>query len=511
MRSDDAGILVYLAPTKALVNQIAAEVISRFNKDYHHQTTGQTVWAIHTRDYRMNKPEKCQILITVPHILSTMLLSPENAKTWAPRLKRIIFDEAHSIGGEDGAVWEQLLLLAPCPIIALSATVGNPGEFSSWLESSQKSHGIKLTMIKHPHRYSDLRKFVYTPSEAESYRTFQRLGKLTKFGVIDGTPGIEYVHPVSALVNPKHGMPDDLTLEARDCLVLWRAMNEFQTKDYPLPAEIDPKKVFGTIGNVITKSQVIVWESQIKSTLRKWIAESDTSPFSNIVKKLGGGRKLSEELELTGIDGVTKITDPDALLDPETTKVTDEEEIQKLTGEEAYIDLDIARTAYLRDKTLPLLQSLHMANALPAILFSYDRSLCEYLCKHLVAQLKHAEDEWRKTDPKWKAMIKQWEDYNNKKKGGKFKRPKPQEGTSKAEQMREEAESEGSFFETFNPEDPSIEFSFADFKKHTKSELDNDMKELEPEWLNIDPAFLHGLRRGIGVHHAGMNRRYRQA
>src|SRR6195952_179899 len=93
-----------------------------------------------------------------------MLLSPTNAKAWAPRVKRIIFDEIHSIGNaEDGVVWEQLLLLAPCPIIALSATIGNPSEFNNWLNETQKANNTKLTMIQHSTRYSDLRKYLYEP------------------------------------------------------------------------------------------------------------------------------------------------------------------------------------------------------------------------------------------------------------------------------------------------------------------------------------------------------------
>lgn len=86
-----------------------------------------------------------------------MLLAPTNAKSWAPRVKWIIFDEIHSISqAQDGVVWEQLLLLAPCPIIALSATVGNPTEFCDWLTETQKALGQKLTMIQHSTRYSDL-------------------------------------------------------------------------------------------------------------------------------------------------------------------------------------------------------------------------------------------------------------------------------------------------------------------------------------------------------------------
>ena len=81
LRADDDGVLVYVAPTKALVNQIGAEVQARFSKKYKHG--GKSVWAIHTRDYRVNNPAECQILVTVPHILQIMLLAPSNAKSWA--------------------------------------------------------------------------------------------------------------------------------------------------------------------------------------------------------------------------------------------------------------------------------------------------------------------------------------------------------------------------------------------------------------------------------------------
>ena len=67
LRNSNDDILVYVAPTKALVNQIAAEIQGRFRKTYPH--AGHSVWAIHTRDYRINNPAGCQILVTVPHIL----------------------------------------------------------------------------------------------------------------------------------------------------------------------------------------------------------------------------------------------------------------------------------------------------------------------------------------------------------------------------------------------------------------------------------------------------------
>ena len=110
----------------------------RFAKKY--PSAGTSIWAIHTRDYRINNPYGCQILVTVPEMLQILLLSPRVSKAWAPRLRRIIFDEVHSIGNLDGGVvWEQcimiwdsliiVLLTTTVPLIALSATVGNAREF----------------------------------------------------------------------------------------------------------------------------------------------------------------------------------------------------------------------------------------------------------------------------------------------------------------------------------------------------------------------------------------------
>ncbi|PHH89991.1 hypothetical protein CDD83_4790 [Cordyceps sp. RAO-2017] len=55
LQSDNDGTLVYVAPTKALVNQIAAEIQARFSKSYGND--GRSVWAIHTRDCRVNSSQ----------------------------------------------------------------------------------------------------------------------------------------------------------------------------------------------------------------------------------------------------------------------------------------------------------------------------------------------------------------------------------------------------------------------------------------------------------------------
>jgi len=394
-------------------------------------------------------------------------------------------------------VWEQLLLLAPCPIIALSATVGNPDEFSEWLKTTQKSLGVKLSMIKYPHRYSDLRKFIYQPPKSLGVGSshFAGLGKVMKYGRVDGTPGLEIIHPVGALFDPTHGMPDDLALEPCDSLRLYRAMEKVSTSKYSIPDELDYRKVFGITGNVIKKADTVVWEASLKLVLKKWMADA-ASPFTKVVALLQ--TKSNPESTI------------DVAMAAEAVKQENILNGTKFAGE-AYGDGDVVTLAYLRQKTLPLLASLHVANALPALMFSYSRSICEYICLQVTTQLKEAEDRFRETDPRWKAKIKEWELYLERKKkmGNKMRKVKPDDGETKFDMERDHADVEFSSLDSFNPADPLPQFSFGDFKRYSKTEWESDQRELERGGY-IPLELVDAFRRGIGVHHSGLNLKYRQ-
>ncbi|KAJ3709742.1 hypothetical protein DFJ43DRAFT_1044717 [Lentinula guzmanii] len=222
LRESDNGILVYVAPTKALVNQIAAEVYGRFSKNY---SGSQTILAVYTRDTRVGDLQRAQILITVPEMLGILILSPTMAQNWTSRVKRIILDEIHSIGQEQGgAVWEQIILLAPCPDFSLigtinsglSATVGSPEQFNKWLESVQKAHCFSHVYIHHPHRYSHLRKYFFLPSPERSSFTSLSKHEISK--------RLTFLHPLSLLSDNSNSLPVDMALESRDCLSLYRTL-----------------------------------------------------------------------------------------------------------------------------------------------------------------------------------------------------------------------------------------------------------------------------------------------
>ncbi|KAI0204716.1 hypothetical protein F4808DRAFT_474095 [Astrocystis sublimbata] len=455
LRADNDSVLVYVAPTKALVNQIAAEIQARFKKSYAHE--GRSVWAIHTRDYRVNNPTGCQILVTVPHVLQIMLLSPSNANSWSKRVKRIIFDEVHCIGqADDGIIWEQLLLMAPCPIIALSATVGNPEEFHVWLRNSQTSKGFKFEMITHSSRYSDLRAFQYIPSESFDFKGLQ----CNEDFLVPGLGG-----PTQA--GSKTGVDiQELSLEPRDALSLWTSMDKFQTESFPLDKRLHPSRTFS---GVPKKSDVLAWTQRLKTVLAAWMHNS-ASPFDHVCRTL----------------------EPDT---PERDVI-----------HQSYSAPGQAPQQNERLTTFALLTDLHKENGLPAILFNYDRFECENTVELVLEHLESQEEVWKKSDKGWQKDIRNYDIWKASEHNLLSKRN--EEKLTKQERAREDANAEVSRWESFDPTKPLKQFSFSDSSRLTLSELRDFIDSLGGE--NFKPYLFSALKRGIAVHHAGMNRKYRQ-
>ena len=473
LRAGDDGVVVYVAPTKALVNQVAAECQARFKKRYAY--AGTSLYAIHTRDYRVNDPVKCQILVTVPHILQIMLLSAVHAKSWVPRIKTIIFDEVHCIGqSEDGVVWEQLLLMAPSQVIALSATVGNPHAFSEWLSDAQSSVGVPLKTIEHHVRFSDLRKFFYQPPGNFLFTGLPEKPPLAPLG-LDGVPDFDYMHPITCLTNRKRGLPDDLALESADCLSLYTALVTCETDAFKVPPNLSPENALPR-DNII-KADVLAWSEKLKAFLLMWMKAVE-SPFQRVVKML---EKSAVEPEVDS----TKTT-PDAFY----------------------------------GSAIPLLCRLHESDALPAIFFNYDRSVCERLASTVLDHLESAEKSFKEVSAKWKAKVTRFEAWKTaqvsrkapkvvKKKGKGKGQDENESPASKLDRSMEDGMTEESQFQGFDPDAPLRDFSFADMKKADADELAKTYGQLR--WRGVNERLLSAFSRGIGVHHAGMNRRYRQA
>ncbi|KAF8878718.1 P-loop containing nucleoside triphosphate hydrolase protein [Infundibulicybe gibba] len=424
LRNSDDGILVYIAPTKALVSQIAAEVYAR------------SCWAIHTRDYRVHDPQKCQILVTVPEMLAIMLLSPPLARVWTPRIKRIILDEIHSIGQQEGgAVWEQIILLAPCPIIGLSATIGSPHIFNDWLQSVQEAHGYKHTFIEHPHRYSHLRKSHY----------LFRGDKLSNFSGLDShqnTGRIRFLHPITMMSFGARSLPPDLALEASDTLSLYRALVTRKAVSDPDLQLLDPVTFFGSRSDFLRQADILRYEAALKEAISTLVKQSDPQ----------------DPLEDPTISRLPRGAAPDG-------------------------------TTFLRD-ILPLVADLHVRGELPAILFNFDRSKCEDLAKELIRALVSAEEKWRLQSPTWQKKIRDWEAW-------KLRARERERLAERAKKQKKDADGKDTettshmpdWEASFNPDDPSLQFSFAGIQSsYSRTQL---------EEMSCDCLFRQGFVRVV--------------
>lgn len=68
--------------------------------------------------------------------------------------------------------------------------------------------------------------------------------------------------------------------------------------------------------------------------------------------------------------------------------------------------------------------------------------------------------------------------------------------------------SEISWEASFDPSEPSKDFSFAGhYVNVSKEDVDKEIASLA-EWSKVDKRALAALKRGIGIHHAGMNKAY---
>ena len=282
LRESNKGIVVYVSPTKALVNQVHASIYARFRKDMPH---GQTIVGVFTRDYQHNAMT-CQILVTVPQCLEILLLSPKR-QNWASRLNYVIFDEVHCIGGEiGGEVWEHLITLIRCPFLALSATIGNPKEFHSWLctvqEFKYKQHcsdtdgkdvpatinpNVKLVM--YGERYSDIQTSIYIPKTS------------TKCDSIVETHPCMFLDDHSLSIK---GFPSGMNLSPKEAYELWLGGKYTFQEDHDLKSSLEawcPTKYFAN-RTFISKYEARNYEISLKGHLSQLIKNKPNSAYKLI-------------------------------------------------------------------------------------------------------------------------------------------------------------------------------------------------------------------------------------
>lgn len=473
---DDAhsdGIVVYVAPTKALVNQVAAEVYAQFAKaTWLKSQAGIQTYGVFTRDYRFF-PTKCRVLVTVPQCLEILLLSPTHFAGWRKKLRYVIFDEIHSINQEDGSVWERLVSMVPCPAIALSATIGESGIFAKWLSSVAKRTGHDFQHIVHPHRFSDLEKnlLIIDPKKAPK--------KNQATVDID----IEYLHPWATFTLRQFArdIPPDVSLSPRDCLELYVAMERAladanAAKAQTLPAEdakafatLNPDKYF-TDSLVITQRRCRAYEIELKALFSSWIHKQRRSLVESSLRHLS-----RVPLARYG----------------------------EMASHFSAANEDIYSKKFMT-KTIPeTLLMLKRKSMLPAICFNFERKYCEDLAITVGRFLEDKEKAWRQS-PEYLDQVRR---YNKSLEAQKAN--EKQQAKQKRQNVEQQMADADSMDQGINPADlmhPDCSFT-AIGEVMSRTELDEDKVAIGD---SVNPILVRALRRGVGVHHSGLHKRYLQ-
>ncbi|GAW08031.1 P-loop containing nucleoside triphosphate hydrolase protein [Lentinula edodes] len=157
---------------------------------------------------------------------------------------------------------------------------------------------------------------------------------------------------------------------------------------------------------------------------------------------------------------------------------------------------------------MSLVCDLHKLDNLPAILFSFDRTSCEYMAKSIVKELESSEAKWKQSSHRWKTKLAEVENWRKLEKVRSAQRQKEMRQKQEHDAPRDDVSSTHAWQATFHEEDPLADFSFAG-RPSSKEELEDTIRDLSGPWLNTPDWAINALRRGIAVHHAGMSKAYR--
>ncbi|KAI5169150.1 ATP-dependent RNA helicase DDX60 [Pancytospora epiphaga] len=444
IRSSDTDVVIFCLPTKALANQVSADIYARFNPKNCKMVLQGTLMAD-----RCSEPFNCQVLITIPCMLESLLASRE-----CKNIKYIIIDEVHKINDESiGLSIERTIHLARCPLLLLSATIGNITEFYAWFSSIEESKGREHALVTHNERFCELKPYLYAGDMGTS--ALEKGIEALSFNKDEEgeNPGRSPLVPLNCMVAysfshlKEFGFGNDITFLPEELLNLYYYIYMVLDKSQKnLIKRLAPKKFFKS--NIICKADTREYQRHLLSTFEGWVQEGI----------------LSEEQV--------------------------REVYNLLVGDTLSLFPVVCNEEYLMSNMVGLLLKLREQDMLPVIVFNMDREFVTRLAKAVYLELE-SQDMRRKKDK----MVEKIKKEN--------KRMRDVEKT-KDSWIEESIASE----QSFEPEIRDIKCTFLDqLTRLSDAEVKEELSEVRgtPKFA-IDMVY-----RGIGIHHAGMERRYRSA
>lgn len=361
----------------------------------------------------------------------------------------LVLDEVHTLNGPEGDALQRIIKACNCPVLALSATIGNAVQLRDWFASVNQKH-VEAKLIDAPEkteevllkehfaRFINLQRYVVTEEEGKDGKCKPKLIRL---------------HPVAAMTperlrdEPK--LIQGLSMTPRDLMDLWKRMRAI------FPGTVledldDPEKFFlGVVGESkrVTLMQTRDYESRIKERLAA-LAKSHPDLYDKL----------------------------------RTAQLPPKLEAKKDVGEMVY----------------GVVQQLKENDLLPAVAFQLNTYGAFYMFKSLLARLEseqHSEFPTYRTD-----LIKLAREKAQMRKiaAGRASRENAVEAEEEARQgfVDESLIQE----DTTKPHDKYVLSGAGKRLSHNEVEdIIADMKK-SGEKVDINHALIRGLRRGIAIY-----------
>ncbi|KAI6202421.1 hypothetical protein M3Y96_00946700 [Aphelenchoides besseyi] len=493
LRQSNENVVVYVCPSKALINQVCGSIYARFRNK---PLTGNTVlFGTMFTDYFENALN-CQVLVTIPECLETLLLSPEpKIQEFVGRIRYVILDEVHCINAsKQGHIWEHIFLLIQCPFLALSATISNVDVFHQWLQDaeqtkSQNSRNVELIVYKE--RWSELelsiQKLKDCPKEVNFTRDNEMFLKGISMNDVKSSQSsvagslmsvieesiLHYFTPYSVYAPEKIKMfsvPDDQQLTARQIVELYTIMAEVDEKT---KKEFEPSSFFGFKSNSmemvwLTRKMIRELESGLKERFLHWLYH-DQDKSEKVFERLGAD--VREDFE--------KRMKP----------------------------FNMFRTALYN--VVPLLDELKANDMLPGICFNENREFCEQLAMHVYNEMDIREKAYMDA-PEFKRRFN-FKAEDRLAKIAKRKRDVKEDDKKKGGPPEDEPPEDDSSNDQFAMLRMKLKEALSQFKLIGRS-VDEELYDKTVQRLitrcgsrQSTKLLLKLFERGIGFHHDGLN------
>eukprot|EP00658_Telonema_sp_P-2_P081057 TRINITY_DN820_c0_g1_i13.p1 TRINITY_DN820_c0_g1~~TRINITY_DN820_c0_g1_i13.p1 ORF type:complete len:976 (+),score=372.38 TRINITY_DN820_c0_g1_i13:66-2993(+) len=450
---------------------------------------------------------------------------------WLKRVKYFIFDEIHSLESSgNGAVWERLLSMVRAPFVALSATLGKAEELVGWLRRSQTQLKQLHNETNRPYevalvpktetiaRWSDIEKFAFYPHNVKALSEM----RTDRDGDIDVSDIVPY-HPLSSVeyeaLIAKGEFPPDTSIVPHESLDLYnriafasKALRHGDMKNTALVQRMKasigalfPERYFhGML--VIKQVAARAWEAKLKATIIEWTKMTTRE----------GCVELG--IDITAIENIDEILNQisvvvrSVIASFRTTVNAKEAELQATAqrGECPQPDtFDFVQTGILRLVRTIMKRKMH-----PALVFNFDQEEIQSLVETLVTTLETAEDEYRASQHFREfaadmALRRENAEKHNRsiKTGGGTKEKTKNDDGSVVVTEKDVGDDTEIDLSQYNIPDILPQYRLVDGLVE-----DTDIADLvNLRYIDEKDLLLRAMRRGIGMHHAGIPGKMRSA